>query len=135
VYFARSPVSHVWVAFCDLPDATREALWQKLENGGFRDDSSLACRPDKLRAELLDTTAWIERLGTEIKPEELAALVERLGVKFERTGGQRERDLARLFRAIADASHPLREFELEDKEDQKSGESEEDKPLAGDKRA
>ena len=135
VYFARSPVSDVWVEFRDLPDATRDALWQKLDDGGFPDDSSFVCRPDSLLAELLDTTARIEGLGAEIKPEELAALVERLAVKFELMGGQRERDLARLFRAIADASHPRWEFELEYEEDQESGESEEDKPLAGDKRA
>ena len=39
-YFARSPDSDVWVEFGDLPEATRDALWQKLENGGFPDDLS-----------------------------------------------------------------------------------------------
>jgi hypothetical protein len=28
-YFARSPGSDVWVSFGDLPDATRNALWEK----------------------------------------------------------------------------------------------------------
>jgi hypothetical protein len=28
-YFARAPGSEVWVWFGDLPDTTREALWQK----------------------------------------------------------------------------------------------------------
>jgi hypothetical protein len=28
-YFARSPGMDVWVEFGDLPDATREALWEK----------------------------------------------------------------------------------------------------------
>src|SRR5262245_35256537 len=28
-HFARSPGSDVWVHFCDLPDATRDALYQK----------------------------------------------------------------------------------------------------------
>jgi hypothetical protein len=28
-YFARSPGSDVWVCFYDLPEATREALWQR----------------------------------------------------------------------------------------------------------
>lgn len=28
-YFARSPGSDVWVAFGDLPKATRDALWKK----------------------------------------------------------------------------------------------------------
>jgi hypothetical protein len=28
-YFARSPGSDVWVWFGDLPDATRDALWDK----------------------------------------------------------------------------------------------------------
>jgi hypothetical protein len=31
---------HVWVEFRDLPEATRDALWQKLENGGFPDELS-----------------------------------------------------------------------------------------------
>jgi hypothetical protein len=92
-------------------------------------------RPDGTWAELLDTAARIEGLGVEIKPEELALLLERLAWKFELMAGQRERDLARLFRAIADAGHARWEFELEADEDQESGESEEDKPLAGDKRA
>ena len=30
-YFARSPNSEVWVSFDDLPETTREALWQKHE--------------------------------------------------------------------------------------------------------
>jgi hypothetical protein len=29
VYFARSPGSDIWVAFGDLPEATRDALWKK----------------------------------------------------------------------------------------------------------
>jgi hypothetical protein len=29
LYFARSPESDVWVSFYDLPDATRDALWEK----------------------------------------------------------------------------------------------------------
>jgi hypothetical protein len=33
-YFARSPGSDVWVWFGDLPDATRDALWARLE--GFQ---------------------------------------------------------------------------------------------------
>jgi len=28
-YFARSPGSDIWVSFDDLPDAIREALWEK----------------------------------------------------------------------------------------------------------
>ena len=28
-YFARSPASDVWVSFYDIPDATRDALWEK----------------------------------------------------------------------------------------------------------
>lgn len=31
VYFARSPGSDIWVCFRDLPEATREALWETLE--------------------------------------------------------------------------------------------------------
>ncbi len=31
-YFARSPGMDVWVEFGDLPDATRDALWQKHES-------------------------------------------------------------------------------------------------------
>ena len=33
VYFARSPGSDVWVCFYDLPDATRDALWKRVELG------------------------------------------------------------------------------------------------------
>jgi hypothetical protein len=28
-YFARSPETDVWIWFCDLPEATRDALWQE----------------------------------------------------------------------------------------------------------
>jgi hypothetical protein len=77
-------------------------------------------RPDSTWAELFDTTARIEGLGVEIKPEELALLLGRLAWRFELMAGQRERDLARLFRAIADAGHARWEFELEDEEDQGS---------------
>jgi hypothetical protein len=31
-YFARSPGSDIWVAFCDLPEGTRKALWQKYKS-------------------------------------------------------------------------------------------------------
>jgi hypothetical protein len=31
VYFARSPNGDIWVAFCDLPAITRNALWPKHE--------------------------------------------------------------------------------------------------------
>jgi hypothetical protein len=31
-YFARSPGTDVWVSFCDLPKATRDALWKKHES-------------------------------------------------------------------------------------------------------
>ena len=30
VHFARSPGSDIWVAFCDLPDESRELLWERL---------------------------------------------------------------------------------------------------------
>jgi hypothetical protein len=29
VYFARSPGTDIWVSFCDLPEATSDALWKK----------------------------------------------------------------------------------------------------------
>ena len=32
IYFARSPESDIWVEFGDLPDATREALWERPMN-------------------------------------------------------------------------------------------------------
>ena len=32
LYFARSPQSDIWVEFGDLPDATREALWERPMN-------------------------------------------------------------------------------------------------------
>jgi excisionase family DNA binding protein len=28
-YFARSPGDDLWISFCDLPEATRETLWEK----------------------------------------------------------------------------------------------------------
>lgn len=31
VYFARSPGSPAWVCFCYLPEATRDALWERLK--------------------------------------------------------------------------------------------------------
>jgi hypothetical protein len=31
-YFARAPGSDVWIEFEDLPDATVEALWQKIDS-------------------------------------------------------------------------------------------------------
>ena len=30
VHIARSPGSDMWVSFCDLPDETRERLWERL---------------------------------------------------------------------------------------------------------
>jgi hypothetical protein len=30
VYFARSPESHIWVEFGDLPGAIRDSLWERL---------------------------------------------------------------------------------------------------------
>jgi hypothetical protein len=35
VYFARSPGTDIWVCFYDLPKATRDALWKKLDSGHF----------------------------------------------------------------------------------------------------
>jgi hypothetical protein len=32
-YFARSPQSKVWVAFCDLPAPTRDRLWARINAG------------------------------------------------------------------------------------------------------
>ena len=30
-YFARAPDSDIWVSVCDLPDATRDAIWKRLK--------------------------------------------------------------------------------------------------------
>ena len=36
-YFARSPGGDVWISFCDLPEATRDALWKRrYERQGLR---------------------------------------------------------------------------------------------------
>jgi hypothetical protein len=35
-YFARAPGSDLWVEFGDLPEATRDALWQKTGSAGRR---------------------------------------------------------------------------------------------------
>jgi hypothetical protein len=32
--FARAPGTDVWIHFHDLPDATREALWKRIERNG-----------------------------------------------------------------------------------------------------
>jgi len=32
-YFARSPGSHIWVHFGDLPETTRAELWRRLSAG------------------------------------------------------------------------------------------------------
>jgi hypothetical protein len=32
-YFARSPGSDIWVEFGDLPDETRDKLWNKIDSG------------------------------------------------------------------------------------------------------
>jgi hypothetical protein len=37
-YFARSPGSDVWVWFGDLPEATRDRLWARIDAGEFTDD-------------------------------------------------------------------------------------------------
>jgi hypothetical protein len=63
-YFARSPGSDLWIWFGDLPEATRNALWEKRESKlawDFSDarytdkcllapfqDQSLAARPPRL---------------------------------------------------------------------------------------
>jgi hypothetical protein len=39
-YFARSPGSEVWIEFGDLPQTTREALWEKRKI-----KSGLSCGP------------------------------------------------------------------------------------------
>jgi hypothetical protein len=44
LYFARSPGSANWVCFYDLPEATRDALWKRLERGEFdRNEESPCC--------------------------------------------------------------------------------------------
>jgi hypothetical protein len=43
LYFARSPGSANWVCFYDLPEATRDALWKRLERGEFDRDDELPC--------------------------------------------------------------------------------------------
>ncbi|WP_029583632.1 hypothetical protein [Bradyrhizobium sp. URHD0069] len=40
-YFARSRESHVWVCFSDLPEATRNALWQNREQKGETIDEDI----------------------------------------------------------------------------------------------
>lgn len=45
-YFACSPGSDIWVDFGDLPDATREALWEKHQGklafpAGFREAAAV----------------------------------------------------------------------------------------------
>jgi len=39
-YFARCPGSDVWVSFGDLPNATRESLWRRLDEGSINFDEN-----------------------------------------------------------------------------------------------
>jgi len=41
-YFASSPGSDMWVSFRDLPNATREALWRRLDEGSINLDDDLS---------------------------------------------------------------------------------------------
>jgi hypothetical protein len=42
-YFARSPGRDIWVHFHDLPKATHDALWKKMERGDYADGDDLPC--------------------------------------------------------------------------------------------
>jgi hypothetical protein len=65
-------------------------------------------RPDGPWSELIDLVAIIERAPdywrqVTVRPwEEIAARLHRLANRFELMHSQQERDLARLFRALAD---------------------------------
>jgi hypothetical protein len=37
VYFARPPVSDMWVSFYDLPEGTVERLWERISTGELRE--------------------------------------------------------------------------------------------------
>ena len=39
VYFARAPGSDIRVHFGDLPDATRDAIWNRIDKGEISDDT------------------------------------------------------------------------------------------------
>ena len=39
-YFARSPGSDIWIDFGDLPEAIRNALWERRRNTGKNDASN-----------------------------------------------------------------------------------------------
>jgi hypothetical protein len=39
-YFARAFGGSIWVAFSDLPNATRKAIWARIDAGDFDDDLS-----------------------------------------------------------------------------------------------
>ena len=39
VYFARAPGSDIRVHFGDLPDATRDAIWDRIDKGEISDDT------------------------------------------------------------------------------------------------
>ena len=96
-------------------------------------DELMNYRPGGAWCTVLDVTAVIARLRGNVPRERETAAHElrRLAWRFELYPGQRERDLAQLFLVLADFAEG-EDYALEDED---CGESEEDKPLAGDKRA
>jgi hypothetical protein len=91
-YFARAPGSEVWVAFDDLPDEVRGALWEKHEStlafpaglprryltpaAGSAEDGGYTDSPDDLSGVLL-----IQALVMNLTPEEFWTQVDELGSK------------------------------------------------------
>jgi hypothetical protein len=76
IYFARSPGSDVWVAFADLPDATRSALWDK-----YHSKLALPAGPFDLPAGLFDlirdtSKALAAKLDSD--PDELSDLIQNI---------------------------------------------------------
>jgi hypothetical protein len=47
-YFARAPGSDVWVCFYDLPDATRDALWE-MQSRSWRSPQDWICRTTPIK--------------------------------------------------------------------------------------
>jgi hypothetical protein len=96
-------------------------------------------RPDGPWAAVLDAARVIERVGYQhwrrLRGDDWEIITEqfaRLAVQFELLPGQRERDLARLFRAAAEIGDGGNDDFDDDHVDDNHVDEVEDKPLSGD---
>ena len=99
-FFARSPGSDIWVSFGDLPEATRDALWDKHKHEpAFAADLAICRRKDVDNNEPMHLQAYIydafERLywGCAVRRRRFpvgARPTRRLSLQPEATGAGME---------------------------------------------